>query len=358
VKEVERDNTQSRGCAISLLVILSCVFVLGNLYGQDLPLNARLTTKAWDALNKGDHERAITFADSCISGFGGSADRQQAQLEKDSVPPPPKGVVSETQKKAIFARGLLNDVATCYFIKGRSAENLKRMEEARQAYMVAMKYTYARCWDPKGWFWSPSEGASDRLNQLPPETKPKLPTKHVPKCSFEDSVTGWRIQDYKDSRACVQVLRSDDRAIDGRYSLKMIMGLVGGDAQQSKGEAWANMVETPPEGESAPMNLLNRTISAWVYAPYGSYGEEERPNGFQIFVKDENWKGEYGPWNDAVEDSWVRITLTVSASKPEGGWMAQGFDSKRIVAVGVKMGAGGGSSARYKGPVYVDAVDW
>jgi len=74
---------------------------------------------------------------------------------------PPKGRVSDAEKNTIFSRGLLNDVATCFLIKGRSAENLRRKDAAKHAYAAATKYKHARCWDLKGWFWSPAEMAAD-----------------------------------------------------------------------------------------------------------------------------------------------------------------------------------------------------
>ncbi len=150
---------------IILLVISASIFAARAL-APEQPLNVQLTKQAWDAFNEEDYERAITHADKCINEFRGAADREQKQLEEDHVPLPPKGKVSDQEKEIILARGLLNDVATCFWIKGRSAENLGRIEDARQAYRAVSKYPYARCWDPKGWFWAPSEAASDRLSQL------------------------------------------------------------------------------------------------------------------------------------------------------------------------------------------------
>jgi len=149
-----------------LLLLSGAVFAIRALQGEDQPLNVQLTVAAWDAFNKRDFDTAIADADRCISEFRGSADRDQAQLQEAEAPLPPKGKVSEADKTAIFARGLLNDIATCFFIKGRSAEHLGRKDEAKLAYETAAKYTYARCWDPKGWFWSPAEAASDRLATL------------------------------------------------------------------------------------------------------------------------------------------------------------------------------------------------
>ena len=127
---------------------------------------------AWDAFNKKDYEKAISFADTCIDNFGKAAYRIQKELDSLKVPLPTTGAVSDAEKDQIFKRGLLNDVATACWIKGRSAEYLFRKggpkkEEyrkmAEEAYKEACKYKHGRTWDPKGWFWSPCEAASDRL---------------------------------------------------------------------------------------------------------------------------------------------------------------------------------------------------
>ncbi len=129
-------------------------------------LNTELTSQAWNALNKGDYDGAIAAADKCINEFLGRAMREQEDLEAKKTPLPPTGKVSDQERQAIFARGLLNDVATCLYIKGRSLEAKGQKGEAVKVYKATAKYTYARCWDPQGWFWSLSDGASDRLRML------------------------------------------------------------------------------------------------------------------------------------------------------------------------------------------------
>jgi hypothetical protein len=130
------------------------------------PLNEQLTSEAWEAYNKDEYEAAILKARECIDEFEGGANRQQVELETAKAPHPPKDRFTETEKKEVLARGLLNDVATSYFIVGRSAERLGRSEDAKEAYRHATRYSYARTWDPKGWFWSPAEAAEDRLARL------------------------------------------------------------------------------------------------------------------------------------------------------------------------------------------------
>lgn len=129
-----------------------------------LPPPAQLASRAWDAYNKEDYKQAIAIAEECIDKYIGAANYKQLQLEKDQTPPSPIGAVSDEDKEAVFALGPLNDVATCYYIKASSLEALGHKEDAIKAYRVTAKFTYARCWDPQGWFWSPAEGALGQLS--------------------------------------------------------------------------------------------------------------------------------------------------------------------------------------------------
>jgi hypothetical protein len=97
----------------------------------------------------------------CISQFERKADKDQSLLESNHTPDPPTGAVSKAQKEEIVKHGPLNDVATSYYIKARSAEALGQTELTLSAYRKACRYTYARTWDTRGWFWSPSEESCD-----------------------------------------------------------------------------------------------------------------------------------------------------------------------------------------------------
>jgi hypothetical protein len=143
--------------------------VLARASGQvpsDLPRNVELTNAAWDAFKGKNYEAAITAADRCVRRFKDEAENGEAQLEKSHASLPPTGKVTDREKKAIFDQGVLNDVATCYWIKGSSAQALKRIDVAKDAFKATAGYRYARTWDVKGWFWSPSADALDRLEDL------------------------------------------------------------------------------------------------------------------------------------------------------------------------------------------------
>ena len=131
-----------------------------------VPRNVELTSKAWQAHGKRNYDEAIKAADKCITSFEASAIKIQERLVKEKVKTP-LGEVTPEEKKAIESNGLLNDVAACYIIKGLSLVELKKKDEARDAFKAAAKLTHARVWDPKGpWFWSPSEKADEELEKL------------------------------------------------------------------------------------------------------------------------------------------------------------------------------------------------
>jgi hypothetical protein len=151
---------------VILVVISAAMFSVRFLTAEDQPLNVQLTTAAWRALDAHHYDAAISSAEECVTRFQHSADRQQAELEQNRTEAPPVGAVSEQEKLVLFSRGLLNDVATCFFIKGEAAQKLGRIGAAIDAYQAASKYTYARTWDPRGWFWSPSDEARARIHRL------------------------------------------------------------------------------------------------------------------------------------------------------------------------------------------------
>ena len=142
------------------------------------PLNVQYTSAAWNAFNAAKYEEAIRLAGQCINEFRHNADRMQSELKKKNPNPLPVGKVSDTERDAILNNGPLNDVATCYFIQGEAYKKLSDQAEgeekqrallqAKAAYEKAAPYTYARTWDPNGWFWDPSQTAIDRLSDLPP----------------------------------------------------------------------------------------------------------------------------------------------------------------------------------------------
>ncbi len=155
------------GGGLFLLSLLLSVTAF--IFSDDRPPHERLTTKAWAAYDDGDYETAIMFSKECIFKFSLLAEQEQKSLKEKNAPIPPTNSYTEDEAREIFSRGILNDVATAYFILGESSRKLERLDEARAAYQKAQTLDYARTWDPKEWFWSPATSASSQLAALGPK---------------------------------------------------------------------------------------------------------------------------------------------------------------------------------------------
>jgi hypothetical protein len=114
-----------------------------------------LTTKAWGVLEANDHKGVELYTRKCIELYEAEAKKQQASLTEF------------TPKEKAFDPWALNDVATCYFILGESLMAQQRYREAKAAFdRVVNDFSFAQCWDPKGWFWKVAVAARGRLNKI------------------------------------------------------------------------------------------------------------------------------------------------------------------------------------------------
>jgi tetratricopeptide (TPR) repeat protein len=164
-KKMEKINYKPLSIGLFLLSVSGIIFSYRYSGAQNIPLNQKLAKEAWDYFNNSDYEKAIGKADECIGLFRGQAEIKQEELVKLNVHKPVT-TPSEVEKKEIFSRGLLNDVATCYYIKGLSYKELRNNEDATKSFIKAEKFSYAMCWDPQGWFWNISEAAAGKLREL------------------------------------------------------------------------------------------------------------------------------------------------------------------------------------------------
>lgn len=168
---------------------------------------------------------------------------------------------------------------------------------------------------------------------------------------FESGPMGWTKETVGDSQGVTDVSQSANRAKLGRYSLKLAVDLEGGHPNRSKGEAYVRIL---------PQNMEDKPITLWVFVPGEALGDPQRPNGIQVFAKDEHWKAEYGTWWDITPEKvegWHRVALTPSKFVPPKGYMTPDFNPTQIQAVGVKIAIGNGSTAKYRGPIYIDTVE-
>lgn len=162
-------KTFKKGLIImGVFLVLSAVgiFTLRTVFAQEVPQNQELTTAAWKHYEAAEYSKAISNASECIEMFSGQAEIEQKELIENKIPIPTPTPKTEEAKQEIFARGLLNDVATCYFITGQAYEKLGNETAAIEAYREAEKFKHAMAWDPKGWFWNVSRAAAGRIRYL------------------------------------------------------------------------------------------------------------------------------------------------------------------------------------------------
>ena len=115
-----------------------------------------ITTKAWQATEAKDYATAEAYAAKCIEKYGATAVAQQKAL-----------TAPLTEKEEIFKQWALNDVGTCYFIRGQSLEKLGKTKEAIESYKyLVANLPFSQCWDTKGWFWKPADAAAGRIKAL------------------------------------------------------------------------------------------------------------------------------------------------------------------------------------------------
>lgn len=120
--------------------------------------SSTLTEKAWQALDQKDYASVLGYTQKCIDMFKDKAVEMQKALT---------AAPDTSDKEKVFANWALNDVGTCYFIQAKAFEEQGNSKEALAAYkFLSDNLSYAQCWDPKGWFWSPAGAAKDRVAAL------------------------------------------------------------------------------------------------------------------------------------------------------------------------------------------------
>jgi hypothetical protein len=157
----------------ALVTLLSSAFLLAaHAQPNGEPENVRLARLSFEALDAArsnhDYAPALKASNVCVSKFGKQADGIEAALRKHNVPILEPRDVGPTpaDRAAVFFRGPLNDVAACLFVKVASEVALKHADVAQSSYAQLCRYPHALVWDPKGWFWSPAQGARGELQSI------------------------------------------------------------------------------------------------------------------------------------------------------------------------------------------------
>jgi hypothetical protein len=117
-----------------------------------------LTAKSWEALNKKDERAVLAYTSRCIELYQEDAEDQEARLDDFA----PSG--SEADYEA------LNNVAVSYFIRGEFYKHKKDWGESRKNYKKVIDgFYFAQCWDPRGWWWKPSEISGGEIEKIDSE---------------------------------------------------------------------------------------------------------------------------------------------------------------------------------------------
>jgi len=145
---------------ILLAMFLAAPISLADGHGEDVLdygdfTSVTLMVKGWDMLGEGNYEAAIKYTEKCAEIYEEKAREMQKSMSAKAAP---------DQVNEYWA---LNDVGTCYFIRGEALSKLRKYGAALEAYKVVRdELYYAQAWDPKGWHWSPSDAAYPKIEML------------------------------------------------------------------------------------------------------------------------------------------------------------------------------------------------
>jgi len=139
---------------ILILFLASAIYFPGSItsYAQE---SSGYVNEAWAHLGKREFSETHILVDQCIKRYSSLAQEQARTLGSF----PTKG--EEENYK------IMDDVATCYFIKGEALMREGKTEEAKTVFSdVINKYPYSQSFDPRGWYWSIKEKSEITLKKL------------------------------------------------------------------------------------------------------------------------------------------------------------------------------------------------
>ncbi len=177
--------------------------------------------------------------------------------------------------------------------------------------------------------------------------------------SFSSDNEGFTYQTYVDAMACTSVAWVASAPSNGTGCLAVDMHLDGTNASYDAGEIYVDMRFDAPARVGIPVDLKGKRVSVSVYCPPGLDAGESNPNYVRLFCKDENWKSFYGSLQHIRNTGyWFSVSMTPDTNMPVYGWMDAGFDPTRIHMIGLAIAAGGSSTAKYDGKLYVDGLSF
>lgn len=165
---------------------------------------------------------------------------------------------------------------------------------------------------------------------------------------FETGLEGWTKSPSSQVRGITKIEWASQQVKSGQHAMKLAIDLDSSVGSKLSGEALVTMSE---------MNLSDKTISAWIYAPVGARGDPNQPNGVHLFAEDKYGKKLYGTWQNILEGGWFQVALQVTNSKPACGYIDNsGFDPTKVRKIGINISVPTTSPATFNGMIHMDAV--
>jgi beta-glucuronidase len=148
-----------KNSVIFYLLSIICYLSSGLCVAQET--SSEYVNKGWAAQGKKDFQEVYRVTDECVVKFSSEADRLAGTLTQI----PPKGKIDTYQ--------IMNDVATCYFIKAETLRTEGKTDEAVGNFEIIInKYPFAQAFDPRGWYWIVKDKAIAARCQLTGEGCP------------------------------------------------------------------------------------------------------------------------------------------------------------------------------------------
>lgn len=177
------------------------------------------------------------------------------------------------------------------------------------------------------------------------------------KYGFEDSPeVGWIVS--KDSLHGIGMTepgRNFSKKIKGKASMSVHVELNGSvegrEAGRHQGEVFVDPRFIQPKGYPANLQFLDlsdKTLSATVIVPKDLVRQKGNPSYFQLFVEECD--------KDSTRHT-SDITKIISAGNPTLEFKIN-TSIKAICKLGLKIGLNDDDTNKYKGNIYIDAVDW
>jgi beta-glucuronidase len=139
---------------LSTLFISSCVALAQDPVAPEIS-SQELVRQAWEASSQKDLARLEDIVNQCLKFHGEEAKEIQKKIQ---------GFPARGTEKYYH---VLNDVATCLFIRAEASMNTGKTDEAVVRFQeIVDEYPWAQAWDPRGWYWSVAEKSQASINVL------------------------------------------------------------------------------------------------------------------------------------------------------------------------------------------------